>query len=98
MESEPFGRRIDVAEPPHLQLPESRHLEQVGPFLCDELDANADRIHTAPPQLIALAIFARWRRSHLDHHRTPVRQLAVPVAIAILVAELVEQRLRGSDI
>ena len=72
MKSEPFGRRVDVAETPGLQLPEPRHLEEVRPLLRDEFDANAERVHVPLPKLVVLAIDDRRRRRHLDRQRTAV--------------------------
>ena len=62
-EAEPFGRRADVAEEPHLQLAEPRRLEQVGELLVVEFDAEPDGVEASFPQLVVLAVErARPRR------------------------------------
>src|SRR5450759_4211742 len=48
-EAEALGCRIDVAQEPHLELPVTPHLEQVGPLLRDEFHPDADRAQASLP-------------------------------------------------
>ncbi len=97
-ESVAVGGRADVAEIPHLQLSGEPHLEELRPFLLDELHLDADRGEAALPHLLVLATAGVGRRPHRDHERLAVRKIAPAVAVAVDVAELVEQRLRAGDV
>jgi hypothetical protein len=97
-ESIPFRAGRAVGELPHLELALARHLEEVGPLLRDELDADAHRSHVALPQLVILALECRREVPLPEHERLAVGKIAPAVLVAIDVAELVEQRLRGDGI
>jgi hypothetical protein len=96
--AEAFGRRVDVAEEPHLQLPESRGLEVIGKFLAGELHAQTDAVHAALPQLAVLPVEGSRTGRDLQHQRPAIRQVAEAVLVAIDVAELVEERFGGRRI
>ena len=85
----------DPAARPHLQLAGAAHLQQVRPLLLDEVDADADRVHVLLPQLVALrGRGRRWSLPMAMRQRRAVGQLAPAVAVAVPVAEAVEQRPR----
>src|SRR6266508_1719706 len=92
-EAEPFCRVADVAEPPHLKLARATHLQELRPLLLDEFQPQADRVHALLPQLVELTIDRRWRRRDREGQRLAVGEVAPAVAVAVDVAELVEQRL-----
>ena len=85
----------DVARPlksPHHQLSGLGHLVQFGPFVLEESDPEADCVHVPLPQLVADSRRGIGRRSQHERQRFAVGQLAVTVAVAVPVAELVQQR------
>ena len=96
--AEAFGRVADIAERPHLELARSAHLEQIGPFLLDELESQTDAVHAFLPQLVELAVDRRRSRSDLERQRSAVGKVAPAVSVAIDIAELVEQRPRPCGI
>ena len=59
-----------------------------------ERDADADRFMFLLPHLVELAVELLGLRRHLEHERLAVGPVAPAVAVAIDVAEEIEQRLR----
>src|SRR5439155_4874782 len=85
-----LGRDVDVAEIPHLELSRARHLEEIRPFLLDELDPDADRRQAALPHFLVLPAPGIGRRAHREHKRPAIWKVSPAVAVAIDIAELVE--------
>src|SRR5215472_1619938 len=63
-----------------------------------EIHADADIPRALLPQVVILAVHGTDVRDLVNCKRLPVRQFAEPVAVAVLVAELVEQCARSRRI